>query len=110
MRFPRGDLTKHKEVCPVIATINILGKKWHIAIVHFLLDKPRGFNEFKRNLGAISSKTLSKCLKEMVEQGIVKRKVHSSPIRVEYSLTQKGEDLRELENVLRRWGEKWLLH
>lgn len=101
---------KHKEVCPVIATINIIGKKWHIAIIHFLFEGPKGFNELKRNLGAISSKTLSKCLKELVRHGIVKRRVHSSPIRVEYSLTQKGEDLRELENALRGWGEKWLLH
>lgn len=100
---------RQREVCPVVEAINILGRKWHLAIVHFLFDGPKGFNELKRNLGAISSKTLSKCLKELEEQGIVKRKVYSSPLRVEYSLTEKGKDLRELEKALRSWGEKWLL-
>jgi len=98
-----------REVCPVIETINHLGKKWHLAIVHFLLSSPKGFNELKRSLGSISPKTLSKCLKELESYGIVKRKVHSSPIRVEYSLTEKGEDLRDLEGAMKKWGEKWIL-
>ncbi|HDL15856.1 MAG TPA: transcriptional regulator [Euryarchaeota archaeon] len=40
----------HKEVCPVTEAINILRKKWHIAIIHFLLDGPIGFNELKPDI------------------------------------------------------------
>ena len=98
-----------KEICPVVEAINLIGKKWNLAIIHFLFDGPKGFNELKRCLGSISSKTLSKSLKELEMQGIVNRRVYNSPIRVEYSLTEKGEDLRELEDVLRKWGEKWLI-
>lgn len=72
---------KKRELCPVIETINLLGKKWHLAIVHFLLEGPKGFNELKRNLGTISSKTLSKCLKELESYGIVRRKVYKTPIK-----------------------------
>lgn len=97
-------------LCPVIGTITIIGKKWPLIIVHSLTDGPKRFNELKRSMNGVSSKTLSMNLAGLVEEEIIARRVYSeSPIRVEYSLTEKGEDLKELLQFMTRWGEKWLV-
>ncbi len=98
-------------ICPVVATAEIISKRWALIIVNNLTEGPLGFNELKRCTGDISSKTLSTSLAYLAEEGIVARTVHSnSPIRVEYSLTQKGSDLEYLIEAMRGWGEKWLVH
>jgi|Deesub1362A_J573_1020465.scaffolds.fasta_scaffold00005_54 DNA-binding HxlR family transcriptional regulator len=98
------------EVCPVIETINTIGKKWHLVIIYELMKGPKRFNELKNSINGISSKTLSKSLNELRKSKIVDRKVFSdSPIRVEYSLTDKGRDLEEILEVMKHWGERWLV-
>lgn len=100
-----------KEICPVVGTAEIISKRWVLIIIHNLTQGPLGFNDLKKRIGEISSKTLSTSLAYLAEEGIVARTVHSnSPIRVEYSLTQKGSDLEHLIEAMRGWGEKWLVH
>jgi DNA-binding HxlR family transcriptional regulator len=95
-------------LCPVKESAKILGKKWHLVIVHRLLDKPMGFNELKNAVGDVSAKILSQSLQDLQERGIVNRRVESeSPIRVEYSLTDKGHDLRGVLRELWDWGDRW---
>lgn len=98
------------DLCPIKESAKILGKKWYLVIVHRLLDKPRGFNELKENVGEISAKILSQALQDMAERGIVERRVSSeSPVRVEYSLTEQGKDLAGVLKELYDWGKKWAL-
>ena len=52
------------------------------------------FNEFLDSVEGINSNTLATRLKEMERNGLIKRKIfHEIPIRIEYTLTEKGEDL-----------------
>ena len=52
------------------------------------------FNEFLESVEGINSNTLATRLREMEKNGLVTRKIyHEIPIRIEYGLTQKGEDL-----------------
>lgn len=98
------------DLCPIKESAKILGKKWYLVIVHRLLDKPRGFNELKENVGEISAKILSQALQDMAERGIVERRVSSeSPVRVEYSLTEQGKDLAGVLKELYDWGKRWAL-
>lgn len=99
-----------KGICPVVETIKIIGKKWHLIVVYQLLSGPKRFNELLNSIEGISSKTLSESLSELVKNGLVSRKVYtSSPIRVEYCLTEKGKELRELIQAMRKWGERWIV-
>jgi DNA-binding HxlR family transcriptional regulator len=60
-------------------------------------------------MNGISSKTLSKGLSTLVEEGMVERKVHPGPpVMVEYALTEMGRDLEKLIQSMRSWGSKWL--
>ena len=95
--------------CPVSAAADIVGRKWALIVVHSLLDKPLGFNELKRLIQGVSSKTLSNSLSFLTHEGIVERKVHqNSPIRVEYSLSKKGGEMKGMIEEMKGWGETWI--
>jgi len=64
--------------------------------------------QFKKSLKGISSKTLSTRLSELVSEGILTRETFAEvPPRVEYRLTQKGQELIESITDLLNWMKKW---
>lgn len=99
------------DLCPICATIRMLGNQWNMIAIRYLLDEPMKYNQLRRAMGNVSSKTLSRSLKHLVQQEIVERRVlDTSPISVEYSLTQRGKELRTAIYEMNKWGKKWLTH
>ena len=95
--------------CPVAGAAEIISRKWALIVIHTLLEGPLGFNELKRGIDGLSSKTLSNSLSYLSDEGIIDRRVfQNSPIRVEYSLTDKGEALNPLLTEMRQWGTTWI--
>lgn len=95
----------HKN-CGVAKALKIIGSKWTMLILRDLLEKERRFGELQRSLTGISPRTLSLRLDEMEKEGIVKRKLYDEvPLKVEYSLTKKGQTLNEIICKIREWGE-----
>ena len=96
------------DLCAIQEGGRILGKKWYLVIVSRLLKRKMGFNELKEAVGSVSAKILAQALGDLQEKGIVDRRLASeSPLRVEYSLTEKGEDLERVLVDLEVWGRKW---
>ena len=90
---------------PVANALKLIGGKWKIMILDSLLSKHMRFGELKRSLNGITSQMLSKQLKEMENDTLVKRKVvKSNPITVEYSLTQFGNSSLPIIKSLIKWG------
>jgi DNA-binding HxlR family transcriptional regulator/DNA-binding response OmpR family regulator len=89
---------------------NLISKKWYPVIIRLLLDSGSlGFNDLQTRLEPISAKVLTDALDELQETGLVERRVISeSPLRVEYSLTPKGEELQATIQSLVDWGERHL--
>ncbi|MHB1440037.1 MAG: winged helix-turn-helix transcriptional regulator [Cuniculiplasma sp.] len=95
------------EICPVVQTIKVIGGKWELIIIRYLADSPMRFNELLRNADGISSRTLSRILKTLMERGLVKRELVSiQPVKVIYSLTESGNEIKPVIEALRKWGEK----
>lgn len=96
--------------CPVTATAELIGKKWHPVIIHRLLETgPTGFNSLKKEVGGISSKVLSESLEDLQDNNLVTREVLSeSPKRVRYSLTHQGRDMKPVINEMMSWGREHL--
>ncbi|EGP93209.1 MULTISPECIES: helix-turn-helix domain-containing protein [Nitrosarchaeum] len=70
--------------------------------------EPVRHKQFKKSLKGISSKTLSTRLSELVSEGILTRETFAEvPPRVEYRLTQKGQELIESITDLLNWMKKW---
>ena len=90
---------------PIGNSLKLIGGKWKIMILDSLLSKHMRFGELKRSLNGITSQMLSKQLKEMENDTLVKRKViKSNPITVEYSLTQFGSSSLPIIRSLIKWG------
>ncbi|KXA99343.1 hypothetical protein AKJ48_02470 [candidate division MSBL1 archaeon SCGC-AAA261O19] len=99
---------RKEEYCPLTEASKILNRKWSLVIVGRLLNEEKRFSQLKKSIPEISPKVLSSTLKSLQKHGLIERKVvDSSPIKVNYHLTEKGESLEEIINNLEEWGEKW---
>ncbi|WP_373370786.1 winged helix-turn-helix transcriptional regulator [Lederbergia panacisoli] len=88
--------------------MSILGQRWTGLIIHQLLYGPQRFCSVESAM-PISARVLSERLKDLEQEGIVKRQVYpETPVRIEYSLTDKGLALAPLMKEIEKWGENWL--
>ena len=95
------------EECPALRIMKLLGEKWVIVIIRELSENGKRFNELNRNI-KMSSRTLSKRLKELEKVKIIKKQLFKEiPPRVEYSLTDAGKDLMKSFKNLDEWIKKW---
>ncbi|MCC5787970.1 MAG: helix-turn-helix transcriptional regulator [Phycisphaerales bacterium] len=92
--------------CPVETTIRVVGGRWKVLVIHYLLEGDRRFNELQRLLQGISPRTLTKQLRELEDDGIVSREAFPEiPPRVVYSLTALGRSLEPVLLAMASWGE-----
>jgi DNA-binding HxlR family transcriptional regulator len=107
----RGTVAARRESCcsAYHQAIELIGKRWTGAIVFVLLDGPLRFSEVKVLVPEISDRLLSERMKELEGVGIVERQVMDEmPVRVEYSLTEKGRALEPAVRSLKVWARSWL--
>lgn len=99
---------KNIQDTPFGYTISVIGGKWKMVILYLLAENEQvRFNELKRQIGAITYKTLSSQLKELEADGLVRREEYPQiPPKVEYSLTNKAETLLPILEALCEWGVK----
>lgn len=97
---------KNIQDTPFGYTLSVIGGKWKMVIMYLLAEnQPVRFNDLKRQIGAITYKTLSSQLKELEADGMVIRKEYPQvPPKVEYSLTDKAETLLPVLEGLCEWG------
>ncbi|WP_291579845.1 winged helix-turn-helix transcriptional regulator [Clostridium sp. UBA6640] len=94
--------------CPLEYAANIIGGKWKIRLLWTLYESEYvRFNELKRQLNGITDTMLTKTLKELIKENIVKRVQYNEiPPRVEYSLTPNGLNLVNALNEIRKWSKE----
>jgi len=91
--------------CPVERTLDVIGGRWKVMVIHELLEGTRRFNELHRALVGVSHRTLTKQLRELEDRGIVRRKVFRQvPPKVEYSLTLLGQSLHPVLMAMHEWA------
>ena len=92
--------------CAVDATMSVIEGRWKTVILCKLLTNgPMRFNQLIKEIGGISPRILTKQLKEMESDGIVKRTSYPEiPPRVEYSITEKGQSLGPILKAMADWG------
>ena len=86
----------------------LLGKRWNPQLVRVLLSGAVRYSDLKAGVPQISDHLLSERLKELEAEGIVTREVTpSTPVRIEYLLTERGHDLAGVIGELADWAERW---
>lgn len=99
---------KPNYVCSLELTMDVIGGKWKLMILWYLIDGKKRFSELKRALPGITQKMLTQQLRELEMNGIVNRVVYPVvPPKVEYSLTSQGEALIPTLQLLCDWGDTY---
>ena len=102
--------TRTKQTCmgmivPVRDALDILSGKWKLPIIISLSFGTKRFREIAKEIPGITDKMLSKELRDLEMNQLVKRTVYdSTPVTIEYSMTSYGKSLDDVIAALRIWG------
>lgn len=93
--------------CPLEATLAIIGGKYKIIIIYFLMEQTLRYSELQKCIPQATPKMLSQQLKSLEQDGIIKRVLYPIvPPKTEYSLTDLGKSLYPIIIALYHWGEQ----
>lgn len=93
--------------CPIEKGMRILGGKWTGSILWHLKDRPVRFNDLSRMIGGASKKMIADRLKHLEAQGLISRTVlDTSPVAVEYQVTELGLTAVDFLEALRDWTNR----
>ncbi|RSM87406.1 transcriptional regulator [Kibdelosporangium aridum] len=105
MRTPR---VVDPRVCSIDAALKVIGEKWALLALRELLLGSTRFDEIVSNTGAPRDR-LSARLRALEEAGVVRReKYQERPVRYSYHLTEAGEQLFGLLQLMRDWGDRFV--
>ena len=94
--------------CSLTRSMGVIGNKWKPIIVYVLQKRKARFGQLDAIIPLISRKVLTEQLKELEDDGLIKRETFSElPLRVEYSLTEKGLALLPILNSIIVWNDKY---
>ena len=86
-------------------TLNVISGKWKLPILASLLYGNKRFKDIQANIEKITPRMLSKELKELELNSVVKRNVYdSTPVRIEYTLTESGKNILSVLDSMIEWG------
>lgn len=97
-------------ICPRYHhAVELIGKRWNGAIVRILLGGPARFAEIAAGIPDISDRMLAERLKELEgEKVVIRTVIPETPVRVEYSLSERGRALEPTVRALSDWAEQWI--
>jgi DNA-binding HxlR family transcriptional regulator len=103
---------KHKipqeTLCPIEYGLDVFGGKWKARILCVLsMESHQRYGDIKTELNNISDTVLAAMLKELIENGLVRRRAYDEmPPRVEYALSEKGESVLPILQSICRWARE----
>lgn len=98
--------------CKVEEALEIVVGKWKpVILLHLMHEGTKRFSELKRSMPGITQKMLTKQLRELEDEDIIKRVVYPQvPPKVEYSMTDYGLSLGPILEAMHEWGENHVMH
>lgn len=106
--FQREFIEDNNEMYAIAFTQNVLSGRWKYFILWYLKEATRRYSDIKNFLGDLSQGSLTKQLRELENDGVIKRDVHPSvPPKVEYSLTEKGSKLIPVLDMMEAFGKEY---
>lgn len=97
------------QFCPVAMASEVLCSRWTIVLLREIVLGTTRFNELRRGVPRMSPALLSKRLKELEAQGLVKRsRVEGEPGHFAYAPTEAARDLKPVIDAIGAWGQRWV--
>jgi DNA-binding HxlR family transcriptional regulator len=99
----------YNQYCGLAYALDIVGERWTLLIVRELIAGPRRFTDLLEGLPGISTNLLSERLKELEQQGMLRRRVLPPPAASSvYELTALGQALEKTLLELGKWGSQFV--
>lgn len=103
----------HEPIAPVCQryhrAVELIGRRWTGAIIQALLPGAARYAAIRQAIPEISDRMLSERLRELEFEGLLTRQVFADlPVRVEYTLTDKGRALEPALAAIGMWAERWV--
>jgi len=99
----------HKVCVRFHTAIELIGGRWTGAVLRALVTGSRRFTDIKAAVPNLSDTMLSQRLRELEAAGLVERQVMAtSPVRVEYQLTQMGREVNPVLDAVIAWSHRWI--
>ena len=113
MPLPKDENIYETE-CPILYAMELIGQKWKLPILWYLADAENQtlrYRELERKVVGITATMLTKCLRELENDGLVSRTVYPT-IRpaVEYTLTERGKTLIPALESIYNWADSQMKH
>lgn len=101
-----------QELCKVDEALGILVGKWKpVILFHLFTEGTLRFSELKRLMPNITQKMLTKQLRELEDEDIINRVIYPQvPPKVEYSISEYGNSLQPVLDVMNKWGTSHASH
>lgn len=97
---------KYGQFCPLAQSVQLLCERWTLLVVRELIAGSTRFNELQKGVPLMSPSLLSSRLKQLAAAGVVK--IEGKRGNYTYTLTQAGQELRPVIEVLGAWGHRWV--
>ena len=103
------DFDTDRAFCPDFHhAVELIGRRWTGVILRALLHGAGRFGQIRDAVPELTDKMLASRLKELESEAIVTRTViPETPVRIEYTLTDKGRDLQQAIQALGDWADRW---
>lgn len=106
-KVTKGNATP-RSGCAVESALAVIGGRWKGVVLYWLLEGKLRFGEIRRAIPNCSARVLTLTLRELEEDGLLKRTVHAVvPPHVDYELTAFGRSLEPVLRGLREWGTRY---
>lgn len=94
------------EVRALQDTIYVVGGKWRLPIINSLCNGNKRFRDIERSIPGISTRMLSRELKDMEVNGLIRRTVYDDiPVTVEYTVTDYCRSFSDIILEMIKWGK-----
>jgi DNA-binding HxlR family transcriptional regulator len=87
---------------PLMAALDLLGRRWTLRVLWELRDGPLGARELRRRCDDVSPSVLYSRLSELKDAELVDQQSDE-----QYALTPIGARLRRAIQPLDKWSEEW---
>jgi DNA-binding HxlR family transcriptional regulator len=106
--MPRSAWTGYGRFCPLARALDVVGERWTLVIVQELMKRSSRYSDLARRLPGIGTTVLADRLRKLEAAGVAERVPGPVGEGVVYALTDRGMELSDSLEALRRWGVSYL--
>jgi DNA-binding HxlR family transcriptional regulator len=98
------------QVCVRFHTaIELIGTRWSGAVLRAVFTGQHRYAQIKAAIPGVSDTMLAQRLRALQEEKLIERRVlPTTPVQVEYHLTERGRELEPVLDAIITWSHKWI--